>query len=167
MSHFMGLSLRAAMGTFTGQPLRAGQTAILRSVILRQAAALSSKSPQGATLTTLYSFCAQTNCTDGALPYGGLVLATNGNFYGTTRRGGTGSACGSYGCGTVFEITPGGTLTTLHSFDRYPDGAFPIAGLVQATSGNFYSTTPGGVTQTAPAAPMAVARSSKSPPAAS
>src|SRR6266700_4611542 len=98
----------------------------------------------GAMLTTLYSFCAQTNCTDGALPYGGLVLATNGNFYGTTRRGGTGSACGSYGCGTVFEITPGGTLTTLHSFDRYPDGAFPIAGLVQAPNANFYGTAPNG-----------------------
>jgi uncharacterized repeat protein (TIGR03803 family) len=38
----------------------------------------------GGKLTTLYSFCAQAGCTDGANPYGGLVQATDGTFYGTT-----------------------------------------------------------------------------------
>jgi len=89
--------------------------------------------PKGA-LTTLYSFCAQLNCTDGATPYAGLVQATNGNFYGTTFNG------GADGYGTVFRITSRGTLRTLHSFDG-TDGASPIAGLVQATNGNFYGTT--------------------------
>ena len=93
----------------------------------------------GGTLTTLYSFCAQTNCTDGADPLGGLVQATDGNFYGTTSAGGT------RGDGTVFKITPSGTLTTLHSFcPQGPpcnDGADPLGGLVQATDGNFYGTT--------------------------
>ena len=65
----------------------------------------------GGTLTTLYSFCSQTNCTDGANPDAGLVQAANGNFYGTTQDGGTN---GDYG--TVFKITQGGTLTTLYSF---------------------------------------------------
>jgi uncharacterized repeat protein (TIGR03803 family) len=92
----------------------------------------------GGTLTRLYSFCAQTNCTDGATPSAGLVLATDGNFYGTTAYGGTTSS--TPGCGTVFKITPGGTLTTLHIFDG-TDGCVPNAGLVQATDGNFYGTT--------------------------
>ena len=96
------------------------------------------------TLTTLYSFCAQTNCIDGASPEATLVLATNGNFYGTTLLGGSSSNCGG-GCGTVFKITPAGTLTTLYSFcaqTNCPDDAFPV-GLVLATNGNFYGTTGG------------------------
>src|ERR1035438_8758338 len=92
----------------------------------------------GGTLTTLYSFCSQTNCTDGARPYAGLVQAANGDLYGTTNGGGTN------GLGTVFKITPGGTLTTLYSFcsqSGCTDGAVPDAGLVQAANGNFYGTT--------------------------
>jgi uncharacterized repeat protein (TIGR03803 family) len=83
------------------------------------------------TLTTLYNFCAQTNCTDGSEPLAGLVLATNGTFYGTTSIGGANDD------GTVFSITSGGTLTTLHSFDL-TDGGYPVAALIQGTNGNFY-----------------------------
>jgi len=90
-------------------------------------------------LTTLYSFCSQSGCADGANPYyGALVQATNGNLYGTTYAGGTNRY------GTIFEITPSGTLTTLYSFCQQsgcPDGKSPQAGLVQATDGNFYGTT--------------------------
>jgi uncharacterized repeat protein (TIGR03803 family) len=60
----------------------------------------------GGTLTTLYSFCSKSGCTDGANP-GGLIQATNGNFYGTTADGGTSSACSSPGCGTVFVLSVG------------------------------------------------------------
>src|SRR5215471_10946235 len=52
-------------------------------------------------LTTLYSFCSQTSCTDGADPYGGLIQATNGTFYGTTELG------GANGDGTVFRLSVG------------------------------------------------------------
>ncbi len=93
-------------------------------------------------LTTLYSFCSQTNCTDGENPYAGLIQATNGNLYGTTAEGG---AYGNYG--TVFQITTAGQLTTLYSFcSKYPcdDGESPYGGLVQATNGNFYGTTDSG-----------------------
>jgi uncharacterized repeat protein (TIGR03803 family) len=89
-------------------------------------------------LTTLYTFCSQNNCTDGQDPLSGLVQGTGGNFYGTTYLGGT------EGSGTVFEITPAGNLTTLYSFcskTNCTDGANPIAGLIQATDGNFFGTT--------------------------
>jgi uncharacterized repeat protein (TIGR03803 family) len=95
----------------------------------------------GGKLTTLYSFCAQANCVDGANPYGSLVLATDGNFYGTTLTG------GEQNFGTVFKVTRGGKLTTLRSFCQQlycPDGATPVAGLVQGTDGNFYGTTEAG-----------------------
>jgi len=96
--------------------------------------------PAGA-FATLYSFCSQPNCTDGAGPYG-LVQATDGDFYGATSGGGASSACGTGGCGTIFKITTGGTLTTLHSFDG-TDGEVPLD-LVQATNGIFYGTANGG-----------------------
>jgi len=95
-------------------------------------------------LTTLYDFCSQANCTDGSVPNGGLVQATNGNFYGTTGFGGssTSSNCAG-GCGIVFEITPAGKLTTLHTFclqASCPDGGGPSP-LIQAANGNLYGTT--------------------------
>lgn len=98
--------------------------------------------PQGA-LTTLYKFCSQPNCVDGVMPWGGLVQATDGNFYGTTVSGGAQSEDCAYGCGTIFKITPSGTLTTLYSFDGY-DGSAPSGTLVQASDGNFYGTTQSG-----------------------
>jgi uncharacterized repeat protein (TIGR03803 family) len=84
--------------------------------------------------TTLYNFCTQHDCTDGATPLAGLIEATNGNFYGTTADGGASAN------GTVFELTPAGKLTTLHSFDG-TDGSYPRPGLMQATNGTFYGTT--------------------------
>jgi uncharacterized repeat protein (TIGR03803 family) len=95
------------------------------------------KISRAGTLTTLHSF----DVTDGANPAGALVQATDGNFYGTTELGGADTTlCGGLGCGTVFKITPAGTVTTLHSFDS-SDGVDPLSGVVQATDGNFYGTT--------------------------
>jgi uncharacterized repeat protein (TIGR03803 family) len=97
--------------------------------------------PSG-TVTTLYDFDGTDGAgPDGPGPDGALVQGPNGEFYGTTVNGGANG--GSIGYGTVFKITPGGTLTTLLSFD-YTNGAFPFAGLVQATNGDFYGTTYGG-----------------------
>jgi len=99
----------------------------------------------------IYSFCGQTNCADGSGPTGGLVRATDGNFYGTTYQGGASTACNSttiLGCGTVFEITPKGTFTTLQSFTG-TDGATPYFGLVQGTDGSFYGATYSGGTSNA------------------
>ena len=97
--------------------------------------------PDG-TETTLYSFCSQNNCVDGTDPYGALVQGKDGNLYGTTSSGGSGAD----DAGTVFKITPDGTLTTLYSFCSQPncvDGRYP-SGVVQATDGNFYGVTGGG-----------------------
>jgi uncharacterized repeat protein (TIGR03803 family) len=94
-------------------------------------------SPSGV-LTTLYSFCSQSNCPDGSSP-SGLIQGTDGNFYGTTNGG------GAIGGGTVFKITPTGTLTTLYSFcsqgSTCTDGGLPFGPLIQGNDGNFYGTT--------------------------
>jgi uncharacterized repeat protein (TIGR03803 family) len=94
------------------------------------------------TLTTLYSFCSQTNCTDGKSPVGGLIQASNGNFYGTTWAGGAANNTGFDG--TIFKITSSRQFTTLYSFcskANCADGDSPRAALVQASNGNFYGTT--------------------------
>jgi uncharacterized repeat protein (TIGR03803 family) len=78
----------------------------------------------------------------GSSPKGGLVQAIDGNLYGTTTFGG---ACAfASGCGTIFEITPSGALTTLHKFcsqSECTDGEIPDAALVQGADGNLFGTT--------------------------
>lgn len=95
----------------------------------------------GGTLSTLHNF----NVTDGSEPFSGMVRGNDGNFYGTTSYGGAFACNSPYGssCGTVFEITPSGVLTSLHTFDML-DGYFPSGGLLQATDGTFYGVTYGG-----------------------
>ena len=87
----------------------------------------------------LYSFRAGI---DGAKPVAGVSFDTAGNLYGTTSAGGT------YGHGTVFELTPstsGWRETILHSFAMQSDGGIPYAGVVVDTSGNVYgAVTDGG-----------------------
>jgi uncharacterized repeat protein (TIGR03803 family) len=88
------------------------------------------------TFKTIYAFCSLSDCADGNEPIAGLVQASDGNFYGTT------SGLGGFGStpyGTVFRITPSGTLTTLHVFD-YTDGSWGGT-MIQATDGNLYGTT--------------------------
>src|SRR5208337_1261195 len=93
--------------------------------------------PSGA-LTTLYSFCNLQSCADGAYP-DGVYLATDGNFYGIAENGGANAD------GTIFQFTPSGTLTTLHSFDG-TDGFGPGFGgtLMQDTNGTLYGTMQSG-----------------------
>jgi uncharacterized repeat protein (TIGR03803 family) len=97
--------------------------------------------PDG-TETVLHSFAGGSG--DGANPYAGLIQGSDGNFYGTTYNG------GSYGLGTVYRITPGGTETVLYSFvGGSGDGAYPEAGLTLGSDGNLYGATyeggPGGL----------------------
>jgi uncharacterized repeat protein (TIGR03803 family) len=83
-------------------------------------------------LSVLYSFGFQSG--QGQFPTGGLTLGTDGDLYGSTQAG------GSLGMGTVYKITPTGTLTVLHNFAG-SDGSAPYAPPVQGVDGNFYGTT--------------------------
>jgi uncharacterized repeat protein (TIGR03803 family) len=87
-------------------------------------------SPGGRVFQTLYDF---TGGSDGGTPTA-LVLGADGNLYGATSGDGQGD---SYG--TLFEITPAGVLTTLHTFDGTDGGNLPT--LMQHTNGTFYGTT--------------------------
>jgi uncharacterized repeat protein (TIGR03803 family) len=100
------------------------------------------KLPPGGTETVLYSFCQQSDCTDGANPFGGLIMDAQGNLYGTTRAGGGNG--GANGGGTIFKLAPNGTETVLYSFcaqSNCTDGATPFAGLIMDAQGNLYGTT--------------------------
>lgn len=95
--------------------------------------------------SVIYSFCSLANCADGQEPTSGLIQGSDGNFYGTTELGGN-PACIS-GCGTMFQITPAGELTTLYDFcslSGCADGEYPTAILTQHTNGLFYGTTEAG-----------------------
>ena len=92
----------------------------------------------------VHNFCSIQDCPDGAHPQG-VILGSDGNFYGTTSDGG---ASGFYG--SIFKVTPTGVLTTLHSFCTViscPDGSQPVAALLEANNGNYYGTTPVGGTE--------------------
>ena len=89
------------------------------------------------TLKLLYQF---TGGADGLCPYSTLVRDSSGNLYGTTYRGGT------FGYGTVYEVTPAGTESVLYSFTGGADGSNPVGELVRDAGGNLYGTTTGGGT---------------------
>lgn len=88
--------------------------------------------------------------TDGARPYGGLVLGTDGNFYGATSYGATINSNCSNGCGVLFSITPTGSYSVLYKFDSVT-GAQAQVTPFQLTSGVVYGdTTVGGTGNVSP-----------------
>src|SRR5262249_17852876 len=84
------------------------------------------------TLTILHSF---SGGADGQYTNSGLVMDAQGNLYGTTRTGGI------YGHGSVYEVTPSGTLTTAYSFSGGADGSEPWGDLIIDSQGNLYGAT--------------------------
>jgi len=99
---------------------------------------------------------------DGAVPQGPLLQASDGNFYGTTMSGGDDGQCSNpnpapgtsiHECaGTIFQLTPAGKITVLHTFSwegittPYADGSTPNGGLVEGPDGYLYgSASRGGV----------------------
>jgi len=125
-------SNRSTQSSHTSKRVRIGLRLIMAASFL---CGLAVSELPAQTFTTLHSF----DYTDGGSSYAGLIQAPNGNFYGTTSAGGANAGHGNAD-GTTFEITPGGTLTTLDSFGG-SNGANPWAGLVQGANGDFYGTT--------------------------
>ena len=101
-----------------------------RSLEARTGAAMFSRWLLMEPLPCLHDF----NVTDGFSPEGGLSLGTDGNFYGTTAGG------GSHSGGTIFKITPSGTLTTIYNFNSATDGGFPHNSPVTGNDGKLYGT---------------------------
>jgi uncharacterized repeat protein (TIGR03803 family) len=120
----MGTLLLAANGSFYGTTNQGG--ANNAGTIFRITAS--------GEFGTVYNFCAQASCADGSNPEAGLIQGVDGNLYGTTYTGGASNL------GTIFWITTGGELTTLHSFSGI-DGQNPQGPLTQGSDRNLYGTT--------------------------
>jgi len=92
--------------------------------------------------TVLYRF---TGKKDGGMPHGPMALDAAGNLYGTTIAGGaSGTACGGYGCGTLFKVDKNGKETVLYSFKGGKDGEGPFGGVIRDSAGNLYGTAQNG-----------------------
>jgi uncharacterized repeat protein (TIGR03803 family) len=115
--------IQATNGNFYGTTLQGGAS---------NAGTVFQLAPGSAVAVVLYAF---TGGEDGAYPYAGLIQGMDGNFYGTTSQGGISAA------GTVFQLTPAGTVAVVYAFTGGTDGAYPIAGVIQGTDGNLYGTT--------------------------
>jgi uncharacterized repeat protein (TIGR03803 family) len=114
-------------GNFYGTAQYGGTACVSCGVVFRIAA--------GTGESAVYSFTGKAG--DGSLPTS-LMLAADGNLYGTTEVGGQGDF------GTIFRVTPAGTETVLYSFGGGEDGELPLAPLVEGSDGNFYGTEPFG-----------------------
>ncbi len=123
---------------FPNAPLVLGTDGAFYSTSYNRVAALASGAvyqfSAAGVVTVLHGF---NDTPDGNMPNGGLVLGSDGNFYGTTEYGGTSHL------GTAYRISPEGTYEELVSFDN-SNGAQPFGQMIQATDGNFYGTTLGG-----------------------
>lgn len=86
-------------------------------------------------VTILYNFGVTFG--DGSYPSAGLLLATDGNYYGSTAEG------GAYDDGTLFNTTTGGTYTQLYSFNNSANlmQESPLSPPVQDTNGTLYGVT--------------------------
>ena len=88
--------------------------------------------------TILHSFAGPPN--DGEAPLAGLIADSQGNLFGTTSEGGLRTNC-SFGCGTVFRVTPAGKEAVLYRFNGGTDGAVPWGASLLLSGGAFYGTT--------------------------
>ena len=117
--------IQATDGAFYGTTSRGGVGLLGQGTVFKVTA--------GGVFTLLHTFLPSSG--EGYFPLAGVIQANDGNFYGTTSQGGT-------GYGTVFKMTPAGTVTVVHFFTQTgasPEGSH--AALIQAADGNLYGTT--------------------------
>jgi len=95
---------------------------------------------QAWTFKTLHKF---NGGAEGYGPGGLLWDAANGNLYGVATYGGVVCHDDRYGsgCGVLFQLTPDGAETVLHTFGGGKDGMYPQGGLAKDDAGNIYGTT--------------------------
>lgn len=124
-SSMYGAPVEGPDGTFYGVASTGG--AIVRT---RLNAGTAFKFTASGQFTLLHSF-RDVNW-DAEYPIGGLVLGRDGNLYGTSSGGGLG------GAGTIFQMTPDGVVTVLHSFNRNYGEKAPKAALTIGPDGDFY-----------------------------
>jgi len=117
-----GKLLEVGNGTFYGTSSQGGSPLFPGGTVFRI-------DPDGA-FTVLHEF----DGNEGYGPHAGLILASDGYFYGTAELGGL------HGYGSLFRMTESGFVAILHDFDG-TDGAHPVGGLVEAGDGGFYGTT--------------------------
>jgi uncharacterized repeat protein (TIGR03803 family) len=132
-----GLGLNSATGVISGTPSVTGTFSVPISATNLGGAGnatltINSVLPPAPVITglqTLVYFTGTSGTAPGAQPAGSLLLGSDGNVYGTTQGGGSGSR------GTVFKMTPAGALTVLTSFtgtSGTSPGSNPVAGLLQS-----------------------------------
>ena len=73
----------------------------------------------------------------GSQPLGQILVAFDGNLYGTT------STDGAFGYGTIYKITSKGVFSDIHDFN-FTDGASSNGGLVDGGNGTLYGATSDG-----------------------
>lgn len=88
--------------------------------------------------TVLHAFAGSP---DGVTPLEGLVQDAQGNLYGGTELGGSGTMCGFLGCGTVYKISATGEYTILYNFSGGEDGSEAAGTPVLDSQGNIYGMT--------------------------
>ena len=96
-------------------------SSFLRTVVTVATGVLISTGAAGAQQSHFEVLHTFTGGADRAYPFGSVIQATDGNFYGTTLYG------GAPGLGTVFKLTPSGTVTVLHAFKGGTDGVYPTS----------------------------------------
>src|SRR6202453_744875 len=88
----------------------------------------------------VFSTLAPFDGTNGAGSIAPLILAADGNLYGTSTVGGTNDQ------GTIFKLSPYGGMTAIYSFSGGNEGAGPRGGLIQGPDGLLYGTSRDGGT---------------------
>ena len=133
-----GILFMDGAGNLYGTAIQGGTRSCSANISGAKGCGVIFKLAPNGTESVLHSF---TSGADGAAPTGGLITDKTGNFYGTTIGGGSSETHCKDGCGTVFELTSGGTKTVLHAFTSGSDGQAPASGVILDSSGNVYGTT--------------------------
>jgi uncharacterized repeat protein (TIGR03803 family) len=88
-----------------------------------------------------YELVCSFGTSEGAWPYAGVLLSSDGSLYGTAM------SAGAHGVGSIFKMNiDGSAFQVLHSFVALDvnDGANPFGGLIEGSDGSLYGTTSGG-----------------------